>query len=158
MLYDNSQLARVYLNSWILTSFRSQAVTGNEFFRTITEEILDYVMREMLDIGFGQWIQALAYALSKSHEIAIVGAPDSAGTQALLSVVRDGYRPSQVMAMDAPSAQLPAVPLLQHRGLVDGQAAAYVCRDFTCEAPVTTPEALELLPNTRREKISFAVL
>jgi uncharacterized protein YyaL (SSP411 family) len=41
MLYDNSQLARVYLHAW--------QVTGNEFFRTITEEILDYVVREMLD-------------------------------------------------------------------------------------------------------------
>jgi hypothetical protein len=41
MLYDNSQLARVYLHAW--------QVTGNEFFRTITEEILDYVIREMLD-------------------------------------------------------------------------------------------------------------
>ena len=41
MLYDNSQLARVYLHAW--------QVTGNEFFRTITEEILDYVIREMTD-------------------------------------------------------------------------------------------------------------
>jgi hypothetical protein len=41
MLYDNSQLARVYLHAW--------QVTGNEFFRTIAEEILDYVVREMLD-------------------------------------------------------------------------------------------------------------
>jgi uncharacterized protein YyaL (SSP411 family) len=41
MLYDNSQLARVYLHAW--------QVTGNEFFRTITEEILDYVAREMVD-------------------------------------------------------------------------------------------------------------
>ena len=45
MLYDNSQLARVYLHAW--------QVTGNEFFRTITEEILDYVMREMLDAQGG---------------------------------------------------------------------------------------------------------
>jgi uncharacterized protein len=49
MLYDNAQLARVYLHAWLLTSFRSQAVTGNEFFRIITEEILDYIVREMLD-------------------------------------------------------------------------------------------------------------
>jgi uncharacterized protein YyaL (SSP411 family) len=41
MLYDQSQLARVYLHAW--------QVTGNELFRTITEEILDYVVREMLD-------------------------------------------------------------------------------------------------------------
>jgi uncharacterized protein YyaL (SSP411 family) len=49
MLYDQSQLARVCLHTWILTSERSHAVTGNEFFRAITEEILDYVIREMLD-------------------------------------------------------------------------------------------------------------
>jgi uncharacterized protein YyaL (SSP411 family) len=41
MLSDNAQLAHVYLHAW--------QVTGNEFFRTVTEEILDYVMREMLD-------------------------------------------------------------------------------------------------------------
>jgi len=45
MLYDNSQLARVYLHAW--------QVTGNEFFCTITEEILDCVIREMTDPGGG---------------------------------------------------------------------------------------------------------
>jgi uncharacterized protein YyaL (SSP411 family) len=45
MLYDNSQLARVYLHAW--------QVSGNEFFRTITEEILDYVIREMTDPAGG---------------------------------------------------------------------------------------------------------
>ena len=34
------------------------------------------------------------------------------------------------------------VPLLAGRGLVDGAPAAYVCRQFTCQAPVTTPEQL----------------
>jgi uncharacterized protein YyaL (SSP411 family) len=53
MLYDNAQLARVYLHAWLLTSERSQAVTGNEFFRTITEEILDYIVREMRDPAGG---------------------------------------------------------------------------------------------------------
>jgi uncharacterized protein YyaL (SSP411 family) len=45
MLYDNAQLARVYLHAW--------QVTGSQFFRTITEEILDYVIREMLDPAGG---------------------------------------------------------------------------------------------------------
>jgi uncharacterized protein YyaL (SSP411 family) len=43
MLYDNSQLARVYLHAW--------QITGSQFFRTITEEILDYVVREMTYVG-----------------------------------------------------------------------------------------------------------
>jgi uncharacterized protein YyaL (SSP411 family) len=102
MLYDNTQLARIYLHAW----------------------------------------QVTAHALSKPREIAVVGNPDSADTQALLSVVRDGYRPFQVVAHGAPDRDT-AVPLLGDRRLVDGQAAAYVCRDFTCQAPVTDPEALQ---------------
>lgn len=45
MLYDNAQLARVYLHAW--------QVTGDDFFRTITKEILDYVTREMRDPSGG---------------------------------------------------------------------------------------------------------
>ena len=56
-------------------------------------------------LGFGQWLQALAYALSQPREIAIVGDPDSADTQALLNVVRNGYRPFQVVALGAPDVQ-----------------------------------------------------
>ncbi len=41
MSYDNSQLARVYLHAW--------QVTSNPFFRIIAQEILDYVLREMTD-------------------------------------------------------------------------------------------------------------
>ena len=99
-------------------------------------------MMSQYPLGFGQWLQALSYALSKPREIAIVGDPDFADTQALLSVVRDGYRPFQVVALGAPGTTSPAVPLLQDRGLTNGQAAAYVCRDFACQAPVTEPEAL----------------
>ncbi|MBC7237118.1 MAG: thioredoxin domain-containing protein [Chloroflexi bacterium] len=45
MLYDNAQLARVYLHAWQLT--------GEPFFRIIAEETLDYVLREMADPAGG---------------------------------------------------------------------------------------------------------
>jgi len=92
-------------------------------------------------LAFGQWLQALIFALSHPREIAIVGDPEAANTQALLSVVRSGYRPFQVVALGAPDPD-PAVPLLRNRGLVDGQAAAYVCRGFACQAPVMEPDGL----------------
>jgi uncharacterized protein YyaL (SSP411 family) len=41
MLYDNSQLARVYLHAW--------QVTGDAFYRRVCTETLDYVLREMTD-------------------------------------------------------------------------------------------------------------
>ena len=39
MLYDNAQLARVYLHAW--------QVTGEDRFRWVTQRTLDYLMREM---------------------------------------------------------------------------------------------------------------
>ncbi len=106
-------------------------------------------MMAQYPLGFGQWLQALAYALSKPQEIAIVGDPDCTHTQALLNVVRDGYRPFQVVALGALDAQSPSIPLLQDRGQLDGQATAYVCRDFACQAPITMPLELEELLSTR---------
>jgi uncharacterized protein YyaL (SSP411 family) len=46
MLYDNAQLARLYLDAWL--------ATGDGEYRKIAEETLDYVMREMAhpDSGF----------------------------------------------------------------------------------------------------------
>jgi uncharacterized protein YyaL (SSP411 family) len=41
MLYDNAQLVRVYLHAF--------QVTGNEFYKTIAVETLEYIKREMLD-------------------------------------------------------------------------------------------------------------
>jgi hypothetical protein len=55
------------------------------------------------------------------------------------------YRPFQVVALGAPDADPQAVPLLRDRSLIDGRATAYVCRDFTCHAPVTGMEALHTL-------------
>ncbi len=45
MLYDNALLARLYLDAWRLT--------GEPFYRQITQEILDYVLREMTDASGG---------------------------------------------------------------------------------------------------------
>jgi uncharacterized protein YyaL (SSP411 family) len=69
-------------------------------------------MMSQIPLSFGQWLQALSYTLAKPKEIAIVCDPNSADTEALLEVVRDGYRSYQVVALGAPDARSLAVPLL----------------------------------------------
>ena len=100
-------------------------------------------MMSQYPLGFGQSLQALAYALSKPREIAIMGDPESADTQALLNVARDGYQPFQVVALGVPDRGASTVPLLDERDLVDGQPAANLCRDFVCQAPISEPEGLQ---------------
>ncbi len=74
-------------------------------------------------------------------EIALVGAPEAEATRALLKVIYSAYRPFKVLALARPGEPSP-VPLLEARGLVNGQPAAYVCSHFVCQQPVTDPQVL----------------
>ena len=95
--------------------------------------------------GMGQWLCALDFYLSTPKEIAIVGPPTDAATEALLEVVHGRFLPNKVMAGADPAtntAGASLTPLLEGRGLVDNRPTAYVCQNYVCQRPVTEPEAL----------------
>ena len=80
-------------------------------------------------------------------EIVLVGAPGAEDMRALERVLARHYLPASVSILrpagrsnDATARRL---PWLAAMGLVDGRAAAYVCQNFTCRAPVTDPDALD---------------
>jgi uncharacterized protein YyaL (SSP411 family) len=87
-------------------------------------------------LAFGHLLRAADFYLAPVREVAIVG--EGTEAESLLRVVRERYRPHLVLAGGAPDG----VPLLQGREPVDGHAAVYVCEHFSCQAPVTTAEAL----------------
>jgi len=87
--------------------------------------------------------------LSGPVEIAIIGQPGDERTADLHRAAMLAAPPGAVVAVGPPAVAGPAgrpgpqpIPLLAHRGLVDGMPAAYVCRDFACRAPVTDPGGL----------------
>jgi uncharacterized protein YyaL (SSP411 family) len=73
-------------------------------------------------------------------EVAIVGAP-SQERDALER--RAGRHPGAVVVVAAEPTD--EIPLLVGRFAVDGRPAAYVCRGFVCERPVTTVDELDNL-------------
>jgi uncharacterized protein len=84
--------------------------------------------------------------LAGPAEIAVVGDPADERTRALHETALYAAPPGAVLALgDGGEGSSPSVPLLAGRGLVSGAPAAYVCRQFTCQAPVTTPEELKQL-------------
>lgn len=111
-------------NEMAVTALLKLAGLSNETRHVdLAHEVLTQIqpMMAQYPLGFGPWLQALEYALSQPREIAIVSEPDSADTQALLCVVRDGYPPFRVVALGAPKVPPPAVRLLQAQGLVEGK-------------------------------------
>ncbi|MHA6762633.1 thioredoxin domain-containing protein [Streptacidiphilus sp. PAMC 29251] len=128
------------------------ALTGSAKHRAAAEGALGIVSalgpRAPRFIGWGLAV-AEAY-LDGPREIAVVGpssSPDlvvEAGadpaTAALHRVALMATAPGAVVAVGRPDT--PGVPLLADRPLRGGLPTAYVCRHFTCEAPVTDPAEL----------------
>ena len=90
----------------------------------------------------GKGLAVAEALLSGPAEIAIVGPDDDPRTGDLLRTGLHLAPPGAVFALGPGTNEAEPVPLLAGRGLVSGAPAAYVCRDFACQAPVSTPAAL----------------
>jgi uncharacterized protein YyaL (SSP411 family) len=120
------------------------ALTGEGRYTDMAEKMLQSVQPILAryPTGFAQWLNALAFTLSKPKEIAIVGEPGRGDVNEMLAVVRSAYRPFQVTAVGGEDS---AVPLLAGRKQLGGKATAYVCENFTCRQPVSEVEKLREL-------------
>ncbi len=129
-----------------LAMLRLSALTGDQALRAAAEGALR-IGAEIAGEhpqGLAQMLVALDQYLAPPCEIAIVG--EGPAADALVAVAREHAGASAVIAAGPPAGDDATVPLLAGRGLVDGQPAAYVCENFTCKQPVTTPdELLEIL-------------
>lgn len=96
--------------------------------------------------GFGRMLCALDFYLGKPIEIAIIGVAGTADKEALLKAVWSQYLPNKVVAQAVPgdTSAPDAISLLRERAMVDRQATAYVCEQFVCKEPATTPSKLEV--------------
>jgi uncharacterized protein len=118
------------------------ALTGSERFRDAAVaalKVLPPIAAKYPRAG-GMGLSVAEALLSGPAEIAIVGPDDDPRTADLLRAALHVAPPGAVFALGAGSeSHGHAVPLLDARPLVSGGPAAYVCRGFTCRAPVTTP-------------------
>jgi uncharacterized protein YyaL (SSP411 family) len=95
----------------------------------------------------GRAVPMMAAALSAYHagprQLVIVG---DQGADALERIVVEHWRPflwTVAIPADRHGPVGEMLPVVAAMRPIDGRAAAYVCRDFTCRQPVTTAEALE---------------
>ncbi len=80
-----------------------------------------------------QMLAALDFVLTPPRQLVIAGDRNAPDTRALLTAARKRFRPNQVI--------LHADDIATEMPTVDGKPALYVCENFTCQAPVTSPSA-----------------
>lgn len=116
------------------------ALTGETRYREAAEKTLSTVApivdRHARFTGYAATVgEAL---LSGPYEIAVAtGDPEG---DPLVAAARRHAPPGAVVVAGAPDQ--PGVPLLAGRPFVDGRPAAYVCRGFVCQRPVTGVDEL----------------
>jgi uncharacterized protein YyaL (SSP411 family) len=93
--------------------------------------------------AFSQLLQAVDWLAVGPREIVIAGRRGDPATEALLAAVRGAFLPQRVVALAEPGADEALIPLLAGRIAAPGEPArAYVCRNYACLAPVSTPDEL----------------
>jgi uncharacterized protein YyaL (SSP411 family) len=101
--------------------------------------------------AYTMWLMALDFRVGPVHEVVIAtpdptGGEPETGAAAFLDALRTRFIPRAVV-LDRPQGPVgeelaTLAPFAAAHGPVNGQAAAYACTDFACQAPVTEPAAL----------------
>ncbi len=134
------------LSAMVHALLAAAAMTGEVRCQQAAEEALATVASLATQAPrFAGWSLAAAEAIAAGPlEVAIVG---PAGTQRD-ELERTARRAPGVTVVVADAGDT-GIPLLAARGPVDGDPAAYVCRQMVCDRPVTTPADLESLLTLR---------
>jgi uncharacterized protein YyaL (SSP411 family) len=143
-LYDNAVPCGSSVAIEVL--LRVAALTGEERY----ERHALSALRLMADLmgrhptAFGRFLGALDFHIGPRVEVALVAPHRIEETTALAEEVFARFLPNLITAgmVDGRREASVGVPLLQARAAVDGKPTAYVCRNYSCELPVTERAAL----------------
>ncbi len=93
--------------------------------------------------AFSTLLLAVDWLAVGPREIVLCGDPAAASQQAMLRTIRTTFVPQRVVALAGPGADEDLVPLLRGKDAGPRGARAYVCRNWSCRAPVEDPAALK---------------
>jgi hypothetical protein len=125
----NATLATVLL--------KLHGLTGTAAYRERAEKTVDSFRAELERYPAGQasMLMVVDWIKGPAREVVVAGPQP----EALLKELRETFAPNTVVALADGRAK---IPLLEGKGPVQGKAAAYVCENMACKAPVTDPAAL----------------
>jgi uncharacterized protein YyaL (SSP411 family) len=93
--------------------------------------------------AFSRSLAVVDLLLDGPVEIAIVGKRGTHSLDSLRTRIGRVYLPNRIIALADPDDVIEGLPLLEGKDLVNGDAAVYICRNFTCHAPIVDPDQVE---------------
>ena len=127
--------------------YKLSIITNNEKYRDISISLITSTSNIATEhpISFGNWLCALDTFLYPTLEIAIV-AEDYENAQKMRDCLFESYIPNHIFCGNAYFSRSeksrnkwPSYPLLNEREPAINKATAFLCENYACELPVSTP-------------------
>ena len=97
-------------------------------------------------MGHSHFLTGVWLNIVPSVEITLAGDPKSSEMKEMLRAINSGFRPELLLTVKAPGEEgeviSDIVPFTRDSKSIDGQATAYVCTNYACQQPVTSPRQL----------------
>ncbi|RMD84381.1 MAG: thioredoxin domain-containing protein [Candidatus Dadabacteria bacterium] len=121
-------------------------LTGNPRYKNKAIKAIESVSEALTKspAAFPSVLLGVDYLNARSKEVAIVGTgKDDSGVDKLLAVVREGFYPNVVVALDAGGKT--KIPILKNKSPIMGRATAYVCEEGLCKFPTSDPAKMRAM-------------
>jgi len=135
----------------VMNLLRLARMTGRAEFRQSAERTLAAFTSRLAaaPIALPQMLAACEFLLREPREVVVAGDRGAPDTLALLRTLHGSFGPFRVtLLVDTEETRgrlARAIPSIQSMGKLDGRAAAYVCTNYACQAPVSEPAQLAAL-------------
>jgi len=122
---------------------RLAQILNREDLRVSAEDLLTAFAPRLTaaPMALPQMLAACEFRLGQPRQIILVGDRDAGDTRALLRALHARFVPHRmVLLVDSPEARdalaggIPAIAAMER---LEGRASAYVCRNYTCQMPVS---------------------
>jgi uncharacterized protein YyaL (SSP411 family) len=121
------------------------AYNDRQGYLAAAHEILQKVQENAIQYptAFSYWLSSMDFAVGPQKQVAILFEANDERVLPLLDVLWSAYRPRCVAAISVFPPGSGASSLFTDRAPIRDMPTAYVCEDFTCRMPTTSPEELK---------------
>jgi uncharacterized protein YyaL (SSP411 family) len=130
----------------VLNLLRLAQVTGRQDFQESANHALAAFASRIVaaPVGVPQMLVAYEFSISKPKQIVLVGQRDAPDTRRLLHALHSRFVPNRIVLLvdgeESRKALAGYLPVVATMTVLNGQATAYVCEDYTCKLPTTDVE------------------
>jgi uncharacterized protein YyaL (SSP411 family) len=131
-----------------LNLLRLARLTGDSAWEKRADKLMAAMSAQVAQqpMAFTQFLMAVDFILGPAREVVVAGEPGKAGTKKLMAVAQKRFMPNRALLLkpggEAGDHLAKLAPFTAEMKPGAEGAAAYVCRDFACQKPVSSLDGL----------------